>query len=112
MNKTNEEPKRKKFTTGVELNLTPELKQDKNLIILSLNLKKTDLVKLESKLHPSGNQVQVPVIQTAETRTTIAVPQGKYLLALLSGMSSMGNSNPPDKPVQQTILLVKTDVQF
>jgi len=104
-------PKRKKFTTGVELNFTPELKQDKNLIILTLNVKKTDIVKLKSKLHPSGNQIQIPVIQTAETHTTVAVPQGKYLLAILSGMSSMGNSNQPDKPVQQTILLVKAEVQ-
>jgi len=103
-------PKRKKFTTGVQLNLTPELKQNKNLIILTLKLKKTDLVKLKSKLHPSGNQVQLPVFQTAETRNTIAVQQGKYLLALLSGMSSRSNSSQPDKPVQQTILLVKADV--
>jgi len=104
-------PKRQKFTTGVELFFIPELKHDDNLIILTLDLKQRDVVKIESKPHESGNQIELPVIDTTEIHTQVAVPLGKYFLVSAAGMYSAENGSQPDQPVKQTILLVKADVQ-
>ncbi len=103
-------PKRQKFMTGVELELTPELAKDNSIVHLILKLNQTELEKVEEKKHESGNIIQLPIRTNTEMATQVAVPVGKYFLVPVAGMYSEEKGSKPDQPVKQTILLIKADI--
>jgi beta-lactamase regulating signal transducer with metallopeptidase domain len=105
-------PKRQKFTTGVELELTPELAKNDSIVHLILKLNQTELEKVEEKKHESGNMIQLPVRTNTEMATQVAVPIGKYFLVPVAGMYSAEKGSKSDQPVKQTILLMKADCFF
>jgi hypothetical protein len=102
-------PKRQKFTTGVELELTPELAKDNSIVHLILKLNQTELEKVEEKKHESGNMIQLPMRTNSEMTTQVAVSVGKYFLIPVAGMYPAGKNSDPDQTVKQTILLIKAD---
>ncbi|MBN2182618.1 MAG: DUF4440 domain-containing protein, partial [Sedimentisphaerales bacterium] len=103
-------PKRQKFPTGVELELTPNLARNNSIIRLVLKLNQTDLEKVEEKKHESGKIIQLPMRTNSEIATQVAIPVGKYYFVSAAGLYSDDNSSQPNQPFKQTILLIKADI--
>jgi beta-lactamase regulating signal transducer with metallopeptidase domain/ketosteroid isomerase-like protein len=103
-------PKRQKFTTGVELELTPTLMQDNRTVNLTVRINKTDLGEVQEKTHESGKTIQLPVRTNSEIMTQIAIPVGKYFLVSTAGMYPSENGIKPNQQTKQTILLIKADL--
>ena len=52
-------PKYQTYTTGIELSLIPGSINKDEPVGVSINLRKTDITKVQEKLHPSGNTIQI-----------------------------------------------------
>lgn len=103
------EPVFEKFTTGVTLNITPKMQRDEKTIILGIAFSKTDLIKVEKKLDESGNEIELPMLGLSTLNTQIGVPDGKHTLhpLALAGYRLAADTNEPEKPIQQILLLIK-----
>ncbi|MHC4397012.1 MAG: hypothetical protein ACYS1A_15320 [Planctomycetota bacterium] len=104
------EPVFEKFTTGVKLNVTPKMQRDGKTIILKIVFSKIDLVGVEKNLNESGNEIEIPVLNTAAIDTSIGVPNGKNTLVPVAGLFSAVNTDGLGKPIQQTLLLIKPTI--
>ena len=103
------EPVFEKFTTGVKLSITPELQRDGKVIVLKLAFSKNDLVRVKKGLNESGYEIELPVLSTVSVNTNVLVASGKNTLVPVAGLFS-GKIEAGGKPIQQTLLLVKTAI--
>ena len=104
------EPVFEKFTTGVKLGITPELQRDGKAIVLKLAFSKNDLVRVKKDLNESGYEIELPVLNTVAVNTNVLVASGKNTLVPVAGLFSTGKIEAGGKPIQQTLLLVKTTI--
>jgi len=104
------EPVLEKFTTGVKLNITPELRRDGKVIVLKLAFSKRDLIQVSKDLDESGYEIERPVIDTVAVNASVFVVVGKNTLVPVAGLSSTGGIEIGEKPIQQTLLLIKPTI--
>ena len=105
-------PKYQTYTTGIELSLIPGSINKDEPVGVSINLRKTDITKVQEKLHPSGNTIQIPEFINSNISTQVSIPQGKYSLIATGGLSSgIVTESGFDQPDNQTIILIKLQVK-
>ncbi len=94
-------PAKAELKTGFELELVPQLRKEKGMIRLGVEIKNSEPVERKSD---KNNQAQFPAISSREISSEIAISIGKYYLIPLAGISGAQSD-------KQTILLIKADVQ-